>query len=86
MRRRFRFRVVVPRRDYRRVEWLIEERVRPSSIVVNRLFEERSDLDVVEFSFTVEGIDERRKLEKKLATSLRGSIGFFIVHPIVEGE
>ena len=77
----------MPRRDYRRVKWLIEEgRVEPSSIVVNRLFEERSDLDVVEFSFTVEGADKRRILEKKLATSLRGSIGFFIVHPIVEGE
>ncbi len=79
----YRFRVVVPRRDYKRIEWL-EDVVRSgmaSSLHTNVdvLFAERRDLDIIEIAFTVESIEQRRELEARLAKSLRGSIGFFIV-------
>lgn len=79
----YHFRVVVPRRDYKRIEWL-EDVVRSgvaSSLhtSVDILFSERRDLDVIEIAFTVESIEQRKELEARLARSLRGSIGFFIV-------
>jgi len=80
------FRVVVPRRDYQRVEWLAEvlkgESFELLWAKVDRLFEQRSDLDAVEIVFVAKlAAKSRRELEKRLATSLRGSLGFFVSHP-----
>jgi len=80
------FRVVVPRRDYQRVEWLSEvlksEGFELVLAKVERLFEQRSDLDAVEIVFVARlAAKSRRELEKRLAASLRGSIGFFVSHP-----
>lgn len=80
------FRVVVPRRDYQRVEWLAEvlrgEGFELLWAKVDRLFEQRSDLDVVEIVFVARlAAKARRELERRLAASLRGSIGFFVSHP-----
>ena len=81
------FRLVVPRRDYRRVRW-VEEIIKAgrASLVglkVYELFSERSDLDAIEVIFTVKmSPEDRRRLERRLAESLRGSIGFFVSHPI----
>lgn len=80
------FRVVVPRRDYPRVEWLSEvlrgEGFELLHAKVDRIFEERSDLDVVEIVFVARlPARSRRELERRLAASLRGSIGFFVSHP-----
>lgn len=79
----YRFRVVVPRRDYKRIEWL-EDVIRSGTASsfctnVDVLFAERRDLDVIEIAFTVESVAQRRELEARLASSLRGSIGFFVV-------
>lgn len=77
------FRVVVPRRDWGRVEWLAEflegENVEQLYTRVDRLFSERADLDSIEVSFLLRGdVKARRELERRLAESLRGSIGFFV--------
>lgn len=82
----YRFRVVVPRRDYKRIEW-IEDIVKSgiaSSLCTNvdTLFAERRDLDVIEVTFTVESVERRRELEARLASSLRGCIGFFVVRKV----
>lgn len=80
------FRIVVPRRDYQRVEWLAEvlksEGFELVLAKVEKLFEERSDLDVIEVVFIAKlAAQPRKELEKRLAASLRGSIGFFVSHP-----
>jgi len=79
------FRIVVPRRDVNRVKWffkIMEERgIKPVYTNIQSLFEQRRDLDVVEAIYVVTlERRERRKLERELARSLRGSIGFFVVH------
>jgi len=77
-------RVVVPRRDCGRVRWLLEE-ARPNFRMVASgvqvIFDERRDLDVVEAVYHARlGREERRDLERRLAQSLRGSIGFFVIY------
>ncbi len=80
------FRLVVPRRDYGRVRW-VEEVIRAGratlvELKVHVLFKERSDLDAIEIVFIAKMTPEdRRRLERRLAESLRGSIGFFVSHP-----
>ncbi|MEM1508621.1 MAG: hypothetical protein QW291_04010 [Thermofilaceae archaeon] len=82
----YRFRVVVPRRDYKRIKWIedvIKSGVASSLYMsVDTLFTERRDLDVIEVAFTVESVEQRRELEARLASSLRGSIGFFVVRKV----
>ena len=78
------FRLVVPRRDLGRVEWFLEEaRARGFRLVgenVSKLFENRGDLDVFEYVFEAElSGGERRELEERLALSLHGCLGFFVV-------
>lgn len=77
------FRVVVPRRDFQRVEWLKDflnsENVKVLYAKVDYLFGERSDLDAVEVAFILmAGPRARRELERRLAASLTGSLGFFV--------
>lgn len=81
--RTYMFRVVVPRRDYRRIEWLSEvlkgENFAVLYVRVDRLFDERADLDSIEIAFLLRGdAKARREMERRLAESLRGSIGFFV--------
>lgn len=80
-------RLVVPRRDYKRVEWVEDAveagRVTLLELKVYALFKERSDLDAIEMVFLIEmPPSDRRRLERRLAESLRGSIGFFVSHPL----
>ena len=77
------FRVVVPRRDYQRIEWLSDvlkgEGFTVLYMRVDRLFDERADLDSIEIAFLLRGnAKARREMERRLAESLRGSLGFFI--------
>jgi len=67
-----------------RVEWFLEEaRARGFRLVgehVSKLFENRGDLDVFEYVFEAElSGGERRELEERLARSLHGCLGFFVV-------
>ncbi|MEM0226165.1 MAG: hypothetical protein QXF46_04765 [Thermofilaceae archaeon] len=83
------FRVVVPRRDWGRVEWLAEflkkENVELLYTRVDQLFSERADLDSIEVAFLLRGdARARRELERRLAESLRGSIGFFVSYVKLE--
>lgn len=83
------FRVVVPKRDYWRVEWLsnLFERGEAEFLRadVSCLFWERGDLDAVELVFVVRDSAGRREVGRKLAESLKGSIGFFTSHAYREG-
>lgn len=77
------FRVVVPRRDYSRIAWLTEFLKEASAELlyakVDRLFSERADLDSIEVAFLLRSdARAKRELERRLAESLRGSIGFFV--------
>ena len=82
-------RVVIPKRDYRRLEWFFRNAealgLKRLAFGSQVLFEKRRDLDVLEAVY-IARLEERarRRLEKQLAISLSGSIGFFIIHGVKE--
>ncbi|HDD64211.1 MAG TPA: hypothetical protein ENF53_03530 [Thermoprotei archaeon] len=78
-------RIVIPKRDYGRIKWLIEELngrgIRPVKSSSTMLFENRRDLDVLEAVYVLElDIEEKKRLSKRLASSLSKSLGFFLIY------
>ncbi len=83
-------RIVVPARDYKKVEDLIKKlkkRAISQEYIVLKLFETRPDLDSIEYTFIVElTSSEEKELAKLLSMKLSGSIGFFIIRKYKENN
>ncbi|RLE77280.1 MAG: hypothetical protein DRJ56_02675 [Thermoprotei archaeon] len=77
-------RVVVPARDFSRVAPVVSELERRAVSVkraVKRIFDERPDLDSVEFTIVVSLTkDEVRRYRRDLGRRLSGTIGFFLIY------
>ncbi len=85
MDREYVVRIVVPRRDRVRVSGVVERLEKEGFLVrhrVERLFENRPDLDSFEYVFLIElSTLEVRRLRDELGKKLSGTIGFFQVYP-----
>ncbi len=78
-------RIVVPYRDYKKLRPVLNELYakgyKPVSMRRDVLFEDRRDLDPLEIVFRLEVTPtEARRIKRKIAETIRGTLGFFLMY------